>query len=314
MCRCVGYRSGSVPFYGILLALAQKPSVPSQKHRITVKHHQLLRKDFSQMEEQERFLEILGEIKNIAALQNNTLSKEEINRYLSGMDFDSGKIEAVYKYLGAGGIKITGYEEASAIADASRPEDRALFNRKIYKQEVGKLGATDSKETNSIIKGFLMGDDTLRDRLVESKLAHVIKLASGYSRRGAVTDKTVSIDEIISEGNVGLLTGISVISGNRQQYIKEDGEPDYEAVHGIINMEIVNAMESFIDMETSGKDWENAMLAKANLLHEAAKYLTEENGNIPSKEELSEYTKIPVEEIKRIMGLSEDTKRVASSL
>ncbi len=266
------------------------------------------------MEEQERFLEILGEIKNIAALQNNTLSKEEINRYLSGMDFDSGKIEAVYKYLGAGGIKITGYEEVSAIADASRPEDRALFNRKIYKQEVEKLGATDSKETNSIIKGFLMGDDTLRDRLVESKLAHVIKLASGYSRRGAVTDKTVSIDEIISEGNVGLLTGISVISGNRQQYIKEDGEPDYEAVHGIINMEIVNAMESFIDMETSGKDWENAMLAKANLLHEAAKYLTEENGNIPSKEELSEYTKIPVEEIKRIMGLSEDTKRVASSL
>ena len=264
------------------------------------------------MEEQERFLEILGEIKNIAALQNNTLSKEEINRYLSGMDFDSGKIEAVYKYLGAGGIKITGYEEASAIADASRPEDRALFNRKIYKQEVEKLGATDSKETNSIIKGFLMGDDTLRDRLVESKLAHVIKLASGYSRRGAVTDKTVSIDEIISEGNVGLLTGISVISGNRQQYIKEDGEPDYEAVHGIINMEIVWHFPSLFQI--SGKDWENAMLAKANLLHEAAKYLTEENGNIPSKEELSEYTKIPVEEIKRIMGLSEDTKRVASSL
>lgn len=266
------------------------------------------------MEEQERFLEILGEIKNIAALQNNTLSKEEINRYLGGMDFDSGKIEAVYKYLGAGGIKITGYEEASAITEASVPEDRALFNRKLYRQEVEKLGVTDSKETNSIIKGFLMGDDTLRDKLAENKLAHVIKLASRYSRREAVADKTVSIDEIISEGNVGLLTGISVISRNRLQYIKENGEPDYEAVHGIINMEIVNAMESFIDMETSGKDWENAMLAKANLLHEAAKYLTEENGNIPSKEELSEYTKIPVEEIKRIMGLSEDTKRVASSL
>lgn len=270
------------------------------------------------MEEQERFLEILGEIKNIAALQNNTLSKDEINRYLGGMDLDSGKIEAVYKYLSTAGIKITGYEGVSSgieagVTEAGTAWDRALFNRKLYRQEVEKLGVTDSKETNNIIKGFLMGDDTLRDRLAESKLAHVIKLASGYSRRGAVADKTVSIDEIISEGNVGLLTGISVISGNRVQYIKENGEPDYEAVHGIINMEIVNAMESFIDMETSGKDWENAMLAKANLLHEAAKYLTEENGNIPSKEELSEYTKIPVEEIKRIMGLSEDTKRVASS-
>lgn len=265
------------------------------------------------MEEQEKFLEILGEIKNIAALQNNTLSKEEIGRYLGGMDFDSGKIEAVYKYLSAGGIKITGYDMASGVTEASLPGDRALFNRKLYRQEVEKLGVTGSRETNSIIKGFLMGDDTLRDRLAESRLAHVIKLASEYSRRRAVADKTVSIDEIISEGNVGLLTGISIISGNRAQYIKEDGEPDYEAVHGIINMEIVNAMESFIDMETSGRDWENAMLAKANLLHEAAKYLTEENGSIPSEKELSEYTKIPVEEIKRITGLSEDTKRVTSS-
>ena len=192
-------------------------------------------------------------------------------------------------------------------------EDRALFNQKIYRQEVEKLAITGSGETNSIIKGFLMGDDTLRDRLAESKLAHVIRLASEYSRRSIVADKTVSIDEIISEGNVGLLTGISIISENRAQYIKENGVPDYEAVHGIINMEIVNAMESFIDMEASGKDWENAMLAKANLLHEAAKYLAGENGNIPSEEELSEYTKIPVEEIKRITGLSEDTKRVVSS-
>ncbi|MFG6329511.1 MAG: hypothetical protein K1W06_08610 [Lachnospiraceae bacterium] len=265
------------------------------------------------MEEQERFLEILSEIKNIAALQNNTLSKEEICRYLGGMDFDSGKIEAVYKYLSAGGIKITGYEALSGVTETSMAEDRALFNQKIYRQEVEKLAITGSGETNSIIKGFLMGDDTLRDRLAESKLAHVIRLASEYSRRSIVADKTVSIDEIISEGNVGLLTGISIISENRAQYIKENGVPDYEAVHGIINMEIVNAMESFIDMEASGKDWENAMLAKANLLHEAAKYLAGENGNIPSEEELSEYTKIPVEEIKRITGLSEDTKRVVSS-
>lgn len=265
------------------------------------------------MVEQERFLEILNEIKNIAALQNNTLSKEEIIRYLGDIRPGSDKMDAVYKYFSAYGIKITDYEEASGVTETSIAEDRVLFNRKLYRQEVEKLGVKESKETDSVIKGFLMGDDTLRDRLVESKLAHVIKLASGYGSRGAVAEKKISIDEIISEGNVGLLTGISIISENRAQYIKENGEVDYESVDGIINMEIVNAIESFIDMETSGKDWENAVLAKANLLHEAAKYLTEENGKIPSKEELSEYTKIPVEEIKRIMGLSEDTKRVASS-
>ncbi len=258
------------------------------------------------MEEHGRFLEILAEIKNIAALQQNTLSKEEINRYLGNMELDNRQMEAVYSYLSAGGIKITGHGEDIPAGS------RALFNRKLYQQEADTRAA-DNKELNGIIKGFLMGGEELRDRLIESRLAHVIKLASAYNKREAVANKTISMDEIISEGNIGLLAGISIIGENKAQYIKEDGEPDYKAVHGIVDMEIINAMESFIDMETSGKDWENAVLAKANLLHEAAKYLTEENGAVPSKEELSEYTKIPVEEINRIMNLSEDTKRVASS-
>lgn len=265
------------------------------------------------MEEQGRFLEILGEIKNIAALQQNTLSREEISRYLGNMELDNSKMEAVYSYLSAGGIKITGNEKMQDITGYGMAGDRALFNRKLYQHEADIYSVTDNEELNGIIKGFLMGREELRDRLVESRLAHVIKLASGYNKRELVANKTISIDEIISEGNVGLLAGISIIGENRAQYIKENGEPDYDAVHGTINMEIVNAMESFIDMETSGKDWENAVLARANLLHEAAKYLTEENGAVPSKEELSEYTKIPVEEINRIMNLSEDTKRVASS-
>ena len=70
-------------------------------------------------------------------------------------------------------------------------------------------------------------------------------------------------------------------------------------------------MESYIDETTTEKDWESTVLAKTNLLHEAAKYMTEEMGRVPTIEELSEYTKIAREEIKDIMGLSEDAKRVA---
>ena len=76
-------------------------------------------------------------------------------------------------------------------------------------------------------------------------------------------------------------------------------------------MEIVNAIENSIDDVTKDKDWESAVLARTNLLNEAAKYLTEEIGRVPTKEELSDYTKIPKEEIESIMGLSEDAKRVA---
>jgi DNA-directed RNA polymerase specialized sigma subunit len=77
-------------------------------------------------------------------------------------------------------------------------------------------------------------------------------------------------------------------------------------------MEVSHAMEAYIDEMTESKDWENTVLAKTNLLHEAAKYMAEEMGRVPTIEELSEYTKITRDEIKDIMGLSEDAKRVAS--
>lgn len=283
------------------------------------------------MEEQDKFLEILEEIKNIAALQQNILSKDEIKKYLSDMELSDDKMDAVCSYLVAGGIKIDGYSKASGMSagkagsrkgsninyatqvSGSQETERALSNRKLYMQEVSSLGVSEAGEVNNSIKKFLMGDISLRDRIVENKLKHVIKLASVYKKREAVANKTVSIDEIIAEGNVGLLVGISVVEENRERYFKKDGTPDYEAFHGTLNMEILSAMESFIDMESEDKDWENAVLAKINLLHEAAKHLAGEYGSIPTKEELSEYTKIPVEEINSIMNISEDTKRVASS-
>lgn len=51
------------------------------------------------MEEQDKFLEILGEIKDIAALQQNILSKDEIRKYLSDMELSDDKMDAVCSYL-----------------------------------------------------------------------------------------------------------------------------------------------------------------------------------------------------------------------
>lgn len=254
------------------------------------------------MEEQERFLELLREIKGIAALQQDQLTKEEIKHYLDGMELDDDKIDAVCRYLSTEGIGIDGYIP-----------DRPSYNRKLYQQEAGRLSNLDNGIINGIIKDFLMGGKDARDRLAESKLSHVIQLASAYKNHVAVADKTISMDEIIAEGNLGLLTGIAVIEENRSQYFMEDGIPDYEAVHGIINMEIVNAMERMIDTVSGNKDQENTILAKANLLHEASKHLAGETGRIPSKEELSGYTNVSVREISNIIDLSEDTKRVVSS-
>ncbi len=239
------------------------------------------------MIEQNQFLEILGEIKDIAVLQNNQLTRDEIKKYLSDMKLDDNQIDEVCRYLKSTGVKILHKEQE--IVNFSTPED---------------------SDINNIIKEFLLGDESAKDKLVKCKLNHVEKLASGYKKRKIVADEIVTIDELMSEGSLGIVIGISVIEKNKAQYFKNNGEPDYETVNGIINMEIINAMEKFIDITSEDKDWESFVITKINFLNEAAKYLAEEYEKVPSVEELSEYTNVSAKEIKDIMSISNDTKKV----
>ena len=61
------------------------------------------------MKDQNKFLETLEEIKTIAAAQQNKMTKDEIIRYLSDMELEESKLEAVYHYLAAAGVSVEGY-------------------------------------------------------------------------------------------------------------------------------------------------------------------------------------------------------------
>ena len=147
---------------------------------------------------------------------------------------------------------------------------------------------------------------------MENRLAQVVKIARNYADRENVKKEITGMDELIAEGNVGLLEAISVIEENKKNFV-DNNVPNFDSIDGAIYMEVTNAIESLLDTVTSDKDWESAVLARTNLLNEAAKYMTEEMGRVPTKEELSEYTKIPVDEIRGIMGLSKDTQRIADT-
>ncbi len=287
------------------------------------------------MEEQSKFLETLQEIRAIANSQGNRLTKEEIRKYLGEDGLSEEKMQAVYHYLGENHITVEGYhfvpdkqskggqkisrkvtdrnskKEGLGKADAKGKSDlekgnRREANMRLYRMEIAKFHGR-LEEAEDTILGFLKGDDSVRGVIIENYLQKVVELAGKYQKRN------VAMDEIIAEGNVGLMTAIQIIGQNRQEYILKNGSLDYEKFFGTLNLEITHAMEIYIDEMTESKDWESAMLAKTNLLHEAAKYMAEEMGRMPTVEELSEYTKISRDEIKDIMGLSEDAKRVAQA-
>lgn len=153
---------------------------------------------------------------------------------------------------------------------------------------------------------FLQGEESARNELITLRLPSVVEMAKNYEKR------KVSIDDLIAEGNVGLVAGIEKLYQNKENYFK-DTIINKKKFFEDLNSEIQQAIENFIDETTESKDWEDAILAKTNLLNEAAKYMTEEIGRVPTIDELSEYTKISREEINNLRGLSEDAKRVADS-
>lgn len=299
------------------------------------------------MSEQGKFLEELEAVKSIAASQDNKLAKDEVKKYLSDLELSDDKMEQVYYYLSLAGIEVEGYRFVPKAVDlqsnkSDKNEDkelldektesekhkdkkenntspkelskkRAEYNNKLYMDEIGKLDYYDDAEERNLIQKFMDGDKNARNRFVENRLAQVVKIARNYADRENVKKGITGMDELIAEGNVGLLEAISVIEENKKNFVDNNNVPNFDSIDGAIYMEVTNAIESLLDTVTSDKDWESAVLARTNLLNEAAKYMTEEMGRVPTKEELSEYTKIPVDEIRGIMGLSKDTQRIADT-
>ena len=175
----------------------------------------------------------------------------------------------------------------------------------MYQEELNEALA-DLEDIDQVLLAFLQGEEGARNELITLRLPSVVEMAKNYEKR------KVSIDDLIAEGNVGLVAGIEKLYQNKEDYFK-DTIINKKKFFEDLNSEIQQAIENFIDETTESKDWEDAILAKTNLLNEAAKYMTEEIGRVPTIDELSDYTKISREEINNLRGLSEDAKRVADS-
>lgn len=265
------------------------------------------------MEDQNKFLELLEDIKKIAKAQNNRFTKQEIKNYLNDMELSEMQWKAVYQYLGTNHIQVEDYHYVpetiageEAVSNVEKGAERAEKNRYLYQMELQQMSSDRMDVPMQEIGCFLRGDKQYRERIIESRLHQVVEIAERY------VERSVPLEELIAEGNLGLLYGIRTIERNPGRYLMADGSVHIQAFYSTLERAVIQAIEQMIDEETESKDQEHAMLAKTNLLHEAAKYMTGEIGRVPTIEELSEYTKISREEIHQIMGLSEDAKRVAS--
>ena len=78
-----------------------------------------------------------------------------------------------------------------------------------YLDEIGRESLLTAEEERALSERIKNGDAQALNKLVEANLRFVVKIASQYKGKG------VAIDDLISEGNIGLMTAATKFDGNR---------------------------------------------------------------------------------------------------
>lgn len=131
------------------------------------------------------------------------------------------------------------------------------------------------------------GDTSIIEHIVEKWIARIRQMSQFYR------DAPVLIEDVIQEGSLALWLAL----GELPVELRAADMEDY------LTRAVKDGMENYIRQAGREADYEQAIVAKAALLYEAQKQLAEENGEMPSLRQLSDFTHIPAEEIRDIFAL-----------
>lgn len=246
------------------------------------------------MIEQGKFLEMLKEIMEVARVQNSRISKDELSRLLGEVLLSEEQFESVYAYLAENKIEVEGFIYVPPKKEAVIPEEEKVTKEdsiylKMYKEELQEIEYLTKEEKEELLRELAAGEETNKQRLINGFLHDVLTIVQKHKNKG------VTVEDLIQEGNIGLIMAVNGLAE-----LEEGVEEEY--VLKAIEDGVIAAIDEIKNEETE----EDTIVAKANLIREAAKYLEEDFGRVPSVQELQEYTRIPQDEIRDILDLSKE--------
>ncbi|MBR3771408.1 MAG: hypothetical protein IKL07_03985 [Clostridium sp.] len=246
------------------------------------------------MIDQAKFLEMLQEIMEVARVQENRITKDELASLLGETKLSEQQFESVYAYLAENKIEVEGFVYMPPKKEVEVPEEEKVNKEdsiylKMYKEELQEVEHLTKEEKEAMLRELAQGEDKNSQHLINGFLHDVIAIAPKYKNKG------VTIEDLIQEGNMGLMMAITELSSQTDA-----------ADEAYVLKAIEAAMVAAIDELANEESEEDTILAKANLIREAAKFLEEDFGHAPSVEELTNYTKLPQDEIRDILNLSKE--------
>lgn len=247
------------------------------------------------------FMETLHSVQEVARTSLTPLSKEEIQTYFKDMELTKEQEEMVYQYLlhpqeetvSESEDELEAENEEENGTENGAEAERAVSARfQMYLDELGDIPVISKEQEALLYEKLAQGEEQAIAELSTQWLKQVVEIASSYK-----ADELL-LDDMVQEGNIGLLMGLQSLLG------KEESNPKK-----ILEQFVKEAIENYAEEESGEGEQENSILAKVSLVHEAKETLAKELGSEPSIRQLAEYTKIPEEEIADIVSLAKEVKK-----
>ncbi len=171
---------------------------------------------------------------------------------------------------------------ATVQADATR----------LYLKEIGFSALLTAEEEVYYARRARKGNEAARQRMIESNLRLVVKIARRYMNRG------LALLDLIEEGNLGLIRAVE----------KFDPERGFR-FSTYATWWIRQTIERAIMNQTRTIRLPVHVLKEINIYLRAARYLSQKMDHEPTPEEVATLLDKPIEDVKEMLGLNE---RIAS--
>lgn len=172
--------------------------------------------------------------------------------------------------------------------DLPRKAEKSLDATQLYLNEIGYSPLLSADEEKYYARQARSGEESGRQRMIESNLRLVVKISRRYINRG------LTLLDLIEEGNLGLIRAV------------EKFDPDLGfRFSTYATWWIRQTIERAIMNQTRTIRLPIHVVKELNIYLRAARELTQKLDHEPSAEEIAEMLDRPVDDVKRMLGLNE---------
>lgn len=176
---------------------------------------------------------------------------------------------------------------------ADRSSSGSLDPTHMYLRELGFKPLLSATEELRVARQVKKGSQSAREKMIESNLRLVVKIARHYCNRG------LAFLDLIEEGNIGLMTAVE----------KFDPERGFR-FSTYATWWIRQTIERAIMNQSRTVRLPIHVIKELNVYLRAAKQLAQKLDHQPSAEEIAEMIDKPVEDIRQILSLAPDATSI----